>query len=391
MPSNLPLAALKTIACRFAILGDFLGAQPYGNGHINETFAAVFDQGGTELRYILQRINSHIFKEPLKLMENVAHVTNHIRRKLEASGLQDTTRRVMTLVKTLEGADCHVDGEGCVWRCYLFVEGAKSYDIIASPAQAFQTAKAFGTFQRHLMDYDGPPLFETIPRFHHTRDRFETLKLAVAGDRCNRAARVPQEIAFALANEALADSLLALKEKGELPERITHNDTKLNNVLLDDLTGEGMCVLDLDTVMPGLSLYDFGDMVRTATNPMAEDEPDVRKVSVQIPMFEALAKGYLEGMDGALLPAERERLVLAGKLLTFECGVRFLTDFLNGDRYFNIHRENQNLDRCRTQFALLRSMAECEERLTTFVQSLGEAEVFANRNVETANDANERQ
>jgi hypothetical protein len=370
MPSNLPLAALKTIACRFAILGDFLGAQPYGNGHINDTFAAVFDQAGTEVRYILQRINSHIFKEPLKLMANVAHVTNHIRMKLEASGIQDTTRHVVTLVKTLEGADCLIDDDGCVWRCYLFVEDAKSYDIIESPAQAFQAARAFGAFQRHLMDYDGPRLFETIPLFHNTRHRVETLKRAITEDRCNRAVRVQQEIAFALANEVLADSLLSLKERGLIPERITHNDTKLNNVLLDDLTGEGMCVLDLDTVMPGLSLYDFGDMVRTATNPVAEDEPDVSKVQVQIPMFEALAKGYLDGTGGALLPAERERLVLAGELLTFECGVRFLTDFLDGDRYFHIQREQQNLDRCHTQFALLRSLEACEERLTAFVRSL---------------------
>jgi hypothetical protein len=370
MPAPPSLATLKTTACRFAILGDFLGALPYGNGHINDTFAAVFDQGGTEVRYILQRINSRIFKEPLKLMENVVHVTNHIRRKLEAFGIQDTTRHVMTLVKTVEGLDCHVDDEGGVWRCYLFVEGARSYDTIESPGQAFQAARAFGTFQRHLLDYNGPCLFETIPHFHHTRNRFETLQFAIVTDRCNRAAHVKGEIAFALANETLADSLLALKESGEIPERITHNDTKLNNVLLDDLTGEGMCVLDLDTVMPGLSLYDFGDMVRTATNPVAEDAVDTSQVQVQVSMFEALARGYLEGTSGALLPAERERLVLAGKLLTFECGIRFLTDFLDGDRYFNIHREDQNLDRCRTQFALLRSLEACEERLTVFVQSL---------------------
>lgn len=370
MSSNLPLAMLKSTTANFAILGDFLGAQRYGNGHINDTFAAVFDQGGTEVRYILQRLNGHIFKEPIKLMENVSHVTNHIRLKLEASGLQDTTRHVMTLVKTTEGADYHVDGEGRVWRCYIFVEGASSYDIIENPSQAFQAAKAFGTFQRHLMDYDGPRLFETIPLFHHTRSRFEMLKLALAGDRCNRAAMVKDELAFALAREPLADSLLALKEKGEIPERITHNDTKLNNVLLDDVTGEGMCVLDLDTVMPGLSLYDFGDMVRTATNPVAEDELDVSKVRVQVPMFEALAKGYLEGTAGALLPAERDCLVLAGKLLTFECGIRFLTDFLEGDRYFNIRREAHNLDRCRTQFALLRSLEDSEERLTTLIRAL---------------------
>jgi hypothetical protein len=370
MTSNLPMAALKDVACHFAILGDFLEAVPYGNGHINDTFSAVFDQGGTCVRYILQRINDHVFKEPLKLMENVAHVTSHIRARLEAAGVQDTSREVMTLVKSLKDEDYHVDGDGHVWRCYIFVEGAKSYDIIESPAQAFQAAKAFGTFQRHLMDYAGPRLHETIPCFHDTRDRFDKLLRAVAEDRCNRAARVREEIAFALASEPLVDSLLALKESGDLQERITHNDTKLNNVLLDDVTGEGMCVLDLDTVMPGLSLYDFGDMVRTAANPVAEDELDLDKVQVQVPMFEALARGYLEGMDGSLLPAERERLTLAGKLLTFECGIRFLTDYLEGDRYFHIQREAHNLDRCRTQFALVRSLEAHEERLTDFVRSL---------------------
>ncbi|HWQ09062.1 MAG TPA: phosphotransferase, partial [Holophaga sp.] len=245
-----------------------------------------------------------------------------------------------------------------------------SYDILEHPDQAFQAAKSFGAFQRHLMDYDGPRLFETIPRFHDTPDRFQVLARTIEADRCNRAARAAEEIAFALANEGLCGSLLALKARGLVQERITHNDTKLNNVLLDDLTGEGMCVLDLDTVMPGLSLYDFGDMVRTATNPVAEDELDIAKVQVQVPMFEALARGYLEGMAGALSSIERERLVLAGKLLTFECGMRFLTDFLDGDHYFRIHREAHNLDRCRTQFALLRSLEAQEERLSAFVQSL---------------------
>ena len=374
MSADLSPAALKATAGHFAILGDFLGAQPYGNGHINDTYAAIFDQGGTEVRYIFQRLNSSIFREPVRLMENVANVTNHLRAKLEARGCQDTTRHVMTLVKTLDDAICHGDDEGRIWRCYLFVEGARSYDIIESPRQAYQAARSFGTFQHDLLDYDGPALFETIPRFHHTRDRFETLRRAITADRSHRVARAAGEIAFACSRENLSDSLLSLQEQGEIPIRITHNDTKLNNVLLDDVTGEGMCVLDLDTVMPGLSLYDFGDMVRTATNPVAEDEPDASQVHVQIPMFEALAKGYLEGTGGALLPAERERLVLAGKLMTFECGLRFLTDFLGGDTYFRTHRPDQNLDRCRTQFALLRSLEASEERLTAFVQSLGKAE-----------------
>jgi hypothetical protein len=370
MTVRLPGATIKHVLEHFDLLGDFLEASPYGSGHINDTYAVVLDQGGTQVRYILQRVNGRIFKEPVRLMENIAHVTRHLQAKAEARGVQDTTRRVLTLVKTLDGADYHIDDEGQVWRCYIFVEEARSYDILETPAQAFQAAKAFGNFQRDLMDYAGPRLFETIPRFHDTRNRFGNLLRAIEQDACNRAPRVKEEIAFALACEPLADSLLALKDRGEIPERITHNDTKLNNVLLDDATGEGMCVLDLDTVMPGLSLYDFGDMVRTATNPVAEDEPDARKVVVQVPMFEAIARGYLEGLGGTLLPAERERLVLSGRLLTYECGLRFLTDFLEGDHYFAIRREDHNLDRCRTQFALVRSLAEHEERLMAFVDTL---------------------
>lgn len=366
----LPVAALREAAAQFDILGDFLEASLYGNGHINDTYAVLFDQGGTRVRYIFQRLNDRIFREPIRLMENVIHVTNHLRAKLEARGIMDTSRRVLTLVPSREGLGYHVNGEGRVWRCYLFVEDAKSYDIIETPAQAFHAAKAFGTFQCDLMDYEGPRLFETIPRFHDTRSRFETLQRAITKDPCNRAIQVKAEIAFAQTHESLADSLLRLKESGEVPERITHNDTKLNNVLLDNTTGEGMCVLDLDTVMPGLSLYDFGDMVRTATNPVAEDEPDASRVQVQVPMFKAIAKGYLEGTAGTLLPAERERLVLAGKLLTYECGLRFLTDFLEGDHYFAVRREGQNLDRCRTQFALVQSLAEHEDLLMTFVHSL---------------------
>jgi hypothetical protein len=370
MPPTPDPATLRAVAARFAILGDYRAAQRYGNGHINDTYAVLFDQAGTPVRYIFQRINDHIFKDPVGLMANVANVTGHIRAKLEAAGAPDVSRRVMTLVPSRDGAPCLRDDEGHVWRCYLFVEGATSYDVLERPDQAFAAAKAFGAFQRLLADYRGPRLSETIPRFHHTRSRFQAFQRSLASDRCNRAAKAAPEIGAVLAREALADSLLALQDSGVLPERITHNDTKLNNVLLDDRTGEGMCVLDLDTVMPGLSLYDFGDMVRTATNPVAEDSPEVDRIHVQVTMFQAVAKGYLEGTDGTLLPAERERLVLAGQLLTYENAVRFLADYLDGDTYYRVHREGHNLDRCRTQLALLGSLEAEENRLSLFVRSL---------------------
>ncbi|MDR0499536.1 MAG: aminoglycoside phosphotransferase family protein [Holophagales bacterium] len=363
-------ALAQLVSKKFNISGDFISAEPYGNGHINDTFALVFNQGGTIVRYIMQRINGNIFKNQAELMENIVNVTKHLREKAEERGVKDVSKRVLTLVQTPNGEYSAYDQDGSVWRCYIFIEASRSCDIIETQNQAFEAAKAFGAFQRDLMDYNGPRLFETIPMFHHTRNRFATLQKAIQEDIKNRAASVKNEINFALSHENLVNSLLTLQEKGVIPERITHNDTKLNNVLLDNKTDEGICVLDLDTVMPGLSLYDFGDMVRTATNPAAEDELDLSKVVVQVPMFEAIAKGYLEGTAGTLLPVERDNLVTSGKLLTFECGIRFLTDYLQGDTYFKIKREAHNLDRCRTQFALVKSLEEHEERLMGFVSTL---------------------
>ena len=357
-------------AARFSLPGDLRGAERYGSGHINDTYVVTADQAGTPVRYILQRINDRIFKDPVRLMENVANVTGHIRSRLEAAGVPDVSRRVMTLVPARDGASWHQDGHGHVWRCYLFVEGTRSYDVLESPEQAYQAARAFGSFQRLLADYRGPQLVETIPRFHHTRSRFEALQRSIATDRRNRAARASAEIQATLGREPLADSLLALQARGVLPERVTHNDTKLNNVLLDERTGEAICVLDLDTVMPGLSLYDFGDLVRTGTNPVAEDALEVDRIHVQEAMFKALARGYLEGTDGTLLPAERERLVLAGQLLTYENAIRFLADFLDGDTYYPVHREEHNLDRARTQLALLASLEAHEDRLNAYVRTL---------------------
>jgi hypothetical protein len=356
-------AALRRVAGSFNLLGDYAGAIPYGTGHINDTFAATLSQGGAPVRYILQRINAAVFRSPLAVMENVERITTHLRACVEASGLTQPSRRVLSLVRARDGRAYHIDDDGHVWRCYLFIEGARSWDVLRSPVQAFEGARAFGLFQRLAATYAGPRLHETIPRFHHTPSRVESLEAAVTADPARRAAGARPEIDLALSRRELALALLRPHEQGAIPERVTHNDTKLNNVLLDDATGEGMCVLDLDTVMPGLSLYDFGDMVRTATNPVAEDHPDPTAVRVAVPMFVALARGYLAGAGDALLPVERGLLVTAGRLLTYECGVRFLTDHLNGDTYFRVHRTGHNLDRARTQFALLRSLEEHGEEL----------------------------
>ena len=355
---------VRSIAGQFQIHGEFLNASPYGSGHINDTYCAVFNQGGTTVRYILQRINHNIFKTPVALMENVQRVTTHIRDKV--AGLPDFSRCGLALIPTRDGRAWHCDAGGNYWRTYIFIEGARTYDAVESPQQAFQAAKAFGRFQTLLADFPAPRLHDTIPDFHHTPKRFAKLEAAITADSANRSQVARPEIEFALKRKAMTGVLLA----AGLPERVTHNDTKLNNVMLDDKSGEGICVIDLDTVMPGLVHYDFGDIVRTSTSPAKEDERDLSKVQMQFPMFEALARGYLSTAAEFLTPAERQLLVFSGKLITFEIGIRFLTDYLEGDTYFKVHREGHNLDRCRTQFKLVESIEQQEDEMNKLVERL---------------------
>ena len=360
---------LRAIAAQFRLYGDFREAAPYGSGHINDTYAAVYDQAGAPMRYVLQRINHNVFKNPVGLMANVERVTTHIRQKLVAAGADQVGRRVLNLVPTQQDKSFHVDAEGNHWRCYLFVEKARSYDVIETTKQAFEAARAFGEFQKQLADLPAPRLLDTIPNFHHTRSRFDTLREAIAADACNRAAGVKRDIDFCLAHEPMVDVLLNLQARGELPERVTHNDTKLNNAMLDDATGTGICVIDLDTVMPGLALYDFGDMCRTACRPTPEDERDLAKVEARLDMFEALVRGYLAAAGEFLNPAEKAHLTFSASLITFEIGVRFLADYLQGDRYFKTHRDGQNLDRARVQFKLVESFERNQARMDAVVKS----------------------
>ncbi len=355
---------VAAVTRQFHIHGDFIEAAPYGSGHINDTYCASFDQAGTPVRYILQRINHNIFKNPPALMDNIQRVTQHLGAKLK--GLDQGSRRTLTLVPARDGRPFAVDPEGNHWRTYLFIEKARTYDAVETTAQAFQAAAAFGRFQGLLADLPAPRLHDTIPDFHNTKKRFATLEEAIAKDVAKRVALAGPEIAFALAHKAMAGELL----DAGLPERVTHNDTKLNNVMLDDATGEGICVIDLDTVMPGLALYDFGDMVRTTTSPAKEDELDLSKVKMQFPMFEALVRGYLSSAGSFLTPKEKHYLPFSGKLITFEIGIRFLTDFLSGDTYFKIHRPNHNLDRCRTQFKLVESIEAQEGEMNKLVASV---------------------
>lgn len=354
-----PLQAARA----FALEGRALAAERHGHGHIHDSFALLVERGDRRARYLLQRLNTHVFPQPEALCDNVARVTEHLRRRLRAQGTGDVERRVLRLVPTGDGRLVQRGADGSAWRVYVFVEGAAARERAASAEEARRVAHAFGAFQRLLDDYDGPRLHETLPGFHDTPRRLRALREALAADAHARAATAQAEIDFALAREGFAACLLDLQRAGRLPERVTHNDTKINNVLLDDATGEGLCVIDLDTVMPGLSLYDFGDLVRTAANTAAEDESDLARVDVDVRAFAALARGWAQALGDTLLPVEREHLTSAGRLLTFETGVRFLTDYLAGDRYFRVQRPGHNLERCRAQFAFVAALERRDDEL----------------------------
>ncbi len=336
--------------------GVLIDERPYGSGHINDTFLLTFDISGMgTIRVILQRMNDSIFKEPEKLMENVLGVTSYLRKIIIENG-GDPERETLNVIRTVANRPYFVDSEGGYWRSYKFIEGATCYDQVESPEDFYQSAVSFGNFQRLLAEYPAETLHETIEGFHDTKARFETFKKAVEADACGRAASVQKEIQFVLDHEDVANVFGDMLAKGEIPLRVTHNDTKLNNIMIDDKTRKGICVIDLDTVMPGLAMNDFGDSIRFGASTAAEDEQDLSKVSCDMDLFDIYAKGFIEGCGGKLTDKEIELLPMGAKVMTFECGMRFLTDYLEGDHYFKIHREGHNLDRCRTQFKLVEDM-----------------------------------
>lgn len=361
---------LQEISKQFQIYGEILHAETCKIGHINETYSATYRQGGTKVRYIHQKINQTVFRDPICLMSNVVRVTRHIRQKLEQQSASDITRRCLTIVPTRKGDSFYRNGNGECWRTFVFVEGVQTFECVQTPPQAFEAGKAFGHFQSLLVDLPGERLVETIPDFHNARKRLAALQKAVENDHLNRSADAKKEIDFALKHEAVVDVILNALAKKKIPERVTHNDTKFNNVMLDVESGEAMCVVDLDTVMPGCALYDFGDMVRTTTSPTLEDERDLSKVRMQMPMFKKLAEGYLSTAGQFLTKAEKSYIAFAGKLITFTIGLRFLTDHLAGDTYFRIHRPGHNLDRARTQFKLVQSIEQQEEAMQKFADSV---------------------
>jgi Ser/Thr protein kinase RdoA (MazF antagonist) len=350
---------LNEIVSHFNFEGEFIEANRYGQGHINDTFEVrLRKQDGNIHRYIMQKINTLIFKTPVKLMENVENVTEHLKKKIcEAGG--NIERETLNLVKTIDGKGFFKSEEGQYWRSYIFIEGAKTYQVVENLNHFYNSGKALGKFQQLLSDFPADKLHETIPNFHNTEKRFEDFMGAVNRNTAGRLDEVTAEVEFVIERESKTKILANLIKEGKLPLRVTHNDTKFNNVMIDDLTGEGICVIDLDTVMPGLSLYDFGDSIRSGANPAEEDETDLSKVWMELELFEAFTKGFLQTAGKSLTKTEIEYLPFSAKLMTFECGMRFLADYLDGDVYFKVHREHHNLDRARTQFKMVADM-ECK-------------------------------
>ncbi len=353
----------------FKFDGEFENSTQLHDGHINNTYKFDFRQAdGTLNRYLVQEVNTYVFKDYEGLMKNVMGVTAHMRKKVIENG-GDVSRECLCIYPTKDDKSYYIDSEGRCWRCYNFIYNAHSCPFADSEKTSYNAARAFGKFQQLLADYPIDSLVETIPNFHNTVSRFADFKKAVADNLSGRASLVPDEIAFALAREKDCSVLLDLLNEGKLPLRVTHNDTKLNNVMFDNETNEGICVVDLDTVMPGLSLYDFGDSIRFCANTASEDEKDVSKVSLSLEQFKAYALGYLSTAGESLTKEEIDNLAFSSKLMALECGMRFLGDFLNGDVYFKTEYPEHNLVRCRTQFALV---ADIEKKLTKMQEAVAD-------------------
>lgn len=358
------------IGSRFAVQGEFFSGEEIHSGHINGTYCGSFRlPDGSVERYIFQTINRNVFKDPYAVMRNVERVTKHINKRV-LRRKKDMGGQTLNLYPARAGGMWIEDESGALWRCYNCIEGCVTYDVVENTRQAYQAAHAFGAFQDLVSDLDPVKITETIPDFHNTPKRYARLMEVAEADLLGRKSSVLAELEFVKNRERLTRCLVDLQQAGKIPARVTHNDTKINNVMIDRETDAAVCVIDLDTVMPGLALYDFGDLVRSATSPAAEDETDLSKVEMRMPIFEALVEGYLDATGDFLEQAEIEHLVVSGMLMTFEVAIRFLTDYLEGDVYFKTHRPGHNLDRCRNQLALVAAMEKAEEEMNAFVRKL---------------------
>ncbi len=349
---------LNEILKHFNIVLDIAS---YGNGHINDTYLCDSDP-----KYILQRINKEVFKNPPQVMANIAAVTEHLVKKItEAGGAAD--KETLQIVKTVDGENYYKTTDDEYFRMYVFVDDTVTKETAKKPEDLYQAAKAFGKFQNMLSDFSADTLYETIPDFHNTKKRIDTFKEIVAADKFDRLKNVKDEVNYALSLSDEMGIVVDLLESGELPLRVTHNDTKLNNVLFDEKTDAAQCVIDLDTVMPGSLLYDFGDALRFGASSGTEDEKDLDKIYLDLDKFSAFTKGFLEELSSSITPKEVELLAFSVKLLTYECGIRFLGDYLNGDVYFKIHHEGHNLDRARTQLKLVKDITDKMEEMNRIV------------------------
>jgi len=356
MNANLNVDQLKVVLDGFALDGTLLEITAFGTGHINNTYRSIYDEEGTKVRYTHQRINEQVFKHPEEVMDNIDRILAHLRAKILAARLSDPDRRCLRLIKGRTGKPWVRDHAGGYWRTYAFIEKSSTCEVLESPRQAENIARAVGRFQLMLADLGGKRLYETIPNFHNTPERYKSFHQVLEADPVGRAASVRREIDWVLANEERACAIAGAMASGSVPERITHNDTKANNILLDEASGEAICVIDLDTVMPGSLLFDFGDLVRTSTGTAAEDEADASRMEMRLPFFQPLAKGFIGETAAILTSGERDLLPEAGRSITVEQALRFLGDHIAGDTYYRIHRPGQNLDRARTQIALVNSM-----------------------------------
>ena len=361
---------IKQAIRQFNFEGKYLSAEELRSGNINSTYRLTFVKSdGARQEYILQRINTVVFKDPYAVMENITNVIDHIDKKLRVAG-EDTSRRLLHFVNTKDGSYLCRDSAGAFWRAYVFVDGVTAYNSIDDPALFYEAGRGFGEFQKNLFDFPAELLHETIPDFHNTKRRFYAFVAAIADDKAGRVRELEEEIDFLFDRRKMMSEIVDKIDAGILPTRVTHNDTKLNNVLIDNRTGKAVCVIDLDTVMPGSSLYDYGDAIRFGASTAAEDEADLSKITVNMELFKLFTKGFVEEISNALTKEEIHYLPLGAKVMTCELALRFLTDYINGDEYFKVNSPDHNLIRARAQMKLLTELEAKYDEMVEYVDSL---------------------
>lgn len=361
---------LTTIISQFSISGTVIKTEQFGSGLINDTYLCEFREEGAPRKYILQRINTSVFKHPEQVMENVEAVTTHIVDRLRAQGVVNPYAITPALIHTRSGKSFHRDGSGAYWRMFHSIEAGTVFDTVRDAQHAYEIGRGLGRFQALVADMEPALLHEPLPGFHHTPRYLKEYDDALTANVKQRAAEVGTERSFVSRRRTLAPLLTDLVNSGRIPLRVVHNDPKVNNVMIRTDTREALCMLDLDTVMPGIVPFDFGDCVRSAANPAGEDAQDLGTVAIDLPLFESITGGYLREAGVFLLPKEIETLPVSVKVITFELGLRFLADYLRGDTYFKIRYPSHNLHRARVQFKLLTSIESAEDRMTSLVARL---------------------